>query len=389
VVVSSTEERVSLWRDARFWNIAFQAIALAVVVGLIGLFVNNMNINLQKAGLELSFGFLTSSASFSIGETVIPYSSSDSYFYAFLVGFLNTLRVIIAGFVLTTILGVFAGVASFSDNWLVQKVSLVYVEIIRNVPLLLQLIFWYFAVFLNLPRPADQLQLPGSVFMSKAGISIPWPAISTVFWLWLAGLVAIAIAALIVWKWRLKAMIEESASGKTQIGIIVGLAVLALIIILFGFNWEFPTSPGEGRVDGGLRLSLEYAALLTGLVVYTAAFIAEIVRGGIQAVSRGQWEAARSLGLQSSLVMRLVVLPQALRVIIPPLSSQYMNLAKNSSLALAIGYPDLYSVNQTIFNQTGRPVESFIMLMSTYLLISLTISLVMNQMNRAVQLQER
>ena len=171
--------------------------------------------------------------------------------------------------------------------------------------------------------------------------------------------------------------------------ILLGMAIAALVIFFFGFDWQFPFSPDEGRVEGGLKLSLEYAALLTGLVVYTAAFIAEIVRGGIQSVSRGQWEAARSLGLQSGLVMRLVVLPQALRVIIPPLSSQYMNLAKNSSLALAIGYPDLYSVNQTIFNQTGRPVEAFILLMGTYLFISLTISLIMNQVNQMVQLQER
>ncbi|MEB3232390.1 MAG: ABC transporter permease subunit [Leptolyngbyaceae bacterium] len=388
-MASDTTERIALLRDDRFWKIAFQVIVLAIVIGLISLFISNMNINLQRAGLELSFDFLTNSASFSIGETPIPYTSSDSYLYAFLVGILNTLRVIIAGFILTTLLGVFAGVASFSDNWLVQKISLVYVEIIRNIPLLLQLIFWYFAVFLNLPAPREQLQLPGSVFMSKAGISIPWPILSPAFWLWIGILIIGGVAALLVLKWRTKLMVEQSQSGQTQLMIVTGIAIATLIIVVFGFNWEFPTSPDEGLVSGGLNLSLEYASLLTGLVVYTAAFIAEIVRGGIQSVSRGQWEAARSLGLKSGLVMRLVVLPQALRVIIPPLSSQYMNLAKNSSLALAIGYPDLYSVNQTIFNQTGRPVEAFILLMCTYLFISLTISLVMNQFNRMVQIQER
>ena len=388
-MATDTEERIAIWRDERFWKIAFQAIVLAIVVGLLSLFIGNMNINLRRAGLELSFEFLGNTAGFSIGETPIEYSSSDSYIFAFWVGVLNTFRVILAGFLLTTLLGVFVGVASFSENWLVRKISLVYVEIIRNVPLLLQLIFWYFAVFLNLPRPRDQLQLPGSIFMSKAGITIPWPALSPSFWLWLLMLVVGVVAAGFVWKWRTKAIVEKSESGQTQSLILIGMAIAALIIILFGFNWEFPTSPGEGRVTGGLKLSLEYAAILSGLVIYTAAFIAEIVRGGIQSVSRGQWEAARSLGLQSGLVMRLVVLPQALRVIIPPLSSQYMNLAKNSSLALAIGYPDLYSVNQTIFNQTGRPVEAFILLMGTYLFISLTISVVMNQLNRAVQLQER
>lgn len=396
-MAADTTERIALWRDARFWKIAFQVIVFAIVFGLITLFIRNMNINLQKSGLELSFGFLQNSASFSIGETPIKYSSSDSYIYAFFVGVLNTMRVILVGFILTTLLGVFAGVASFSTNWLVRKISLVYVEIIRNIPLLLQLIFWYFAVFLNLPRPKEQLQLPGSVFMSKAGISIPWPAITSSFWLWLGLLVAGAIAAVGVWKWRTNEIVEKSESGQTQLMILLGLAIAALLIFFFGFNWEFPSLllDPAGAIDssrpptGGLKLSIEYAALLTGLVVYTAAFIAEIVRGGIQSVSRGQWEAARSLGLDAGLVMRLVVLPQALRVIIPPLSSQYMNLAKNSSLALAIGYPDLYSVNQTIFNQTGRPVEAFILLMATYLSISLTISVVMNLLNRSVQLQER
>ena len=395
---ADSTERIALLRDERFWKIAFQVIVLAIVIGLISLFIGNMNINLKKSGLELSFDFLQNSANFSIGETPIEYSSSNSYIYAFWVGVLNTLRVILAGFILTTLLGVFAGVASFSGNWLVRKISLVYVEIIRNIPLLLQLIFWYFAVFLNLPRTQEQLQLPGSVFMSKAGISIPWPDISLGFWLWFAVLVAGAIAAIVIWKWRTYAIVEKSESGQTQSLILAGLGIAALVIFFFGFNWQFPALPIDAATQeldptrspiGGLKLSLEYAALLTGLVVYTAAFIAEIVRGGIQSVSRGQWEAARSLGLPSGLVMRLVVLPQALRVIIPPLSSQYMNLAKNSSLALAIGYPDLYSVNQTIFNQTGRPVEAFILLMATYLTISLTISVVMNLLNRSVQLQER
>ena len=212
-MAADTTERIAIWRDARFWKIAFQVIVLVIVVGLLSLFIGNMNINLKKAGLELSFDFLKNSANFSIGETPIEYSSSNSYIYAFGVGVLNTLRVIIAGFILTTLLGVFAGVASFSGNWLVRKISLVYVEIIRNIPLLLQLIFWYFAVFLNLPRTQDQLQLPGSVFMSKAGISIPWPDLNSGFWLWCAVLIAGAIAAFIVWKWRTHVIVEKSESG--------------------------------------------------------------------------------------------------------------------------------------------------------------------------------
>ncbi|NET11061.1 MAG: ABC transporter permease subunit, partial [Symploca sp. SIO2B6] len=275
-MAADTTERIAIWRDARFWKISFQVIVLAIVVGLLALFIGNMNINLQKAGLELSFGFLQNSASFSIGETPIEYSSSDSYIYAFWVGVLNTLRVILAGFILTTLLGVFAGVASFSSNWLVQKISLVYVEIIRNIPLLLQLIFWYFAVFLNLPRPQEQLQLPGSVFMSKAGISIPWPDISPSFWLWFGVIVAGAIAAFMIWKWRTYVIVEKSESGQTQSMILGGLAIAALTIFLFGFNWVFPAlsvDQATGQLDvsrppvGGLKLSLEYAALLAGLVV--------------------------------------------------------------------------------------------------------------------------
>ncbi|MGK7891006.1 MAG: amino acid ABC transporter permease [Leptolyngbyaceae cyanobacterium] len=377
-------------RDDRVWKVLFQVIVLAIVLGILSLLLYNMNINLTRQGLGLSFSFLPQSANFNIGDAPIGYDKSNSFAYAFFVGILNTLRVVIAGFILTTVLGVFIGVASFSNNWLIQKVSLAYVEIIRNIPLLLQLIFWYFVIFLpNLPAADDPLQVLGSVFMSKRGVAIPWPDLSTAFWMWCLVLVVGAIAAWLVWQWRTKLMVEQSLSGNPQLVILTYMAIAALVIIFLGFDWQFPFINERDRVDGGLNLSVEYVALLIGLVVYTAAFIAEIVRGGIQAVQKGQWEAARSLGLKSGLVMRLVVLPQALRVIIPPLSSQYMNLAKNSSLATAIGFRDLYSVNRTILNQTGRAVEAFIMLMATYLLISLTISLIMNQVNRAVQLQER
>ncbi|MEM9213170.1 MAG: ABC transporter permease subunit [Cyanobacteria bacterium P01_F01_bin.150] len=397
-MTADTTERIAIWRDERFWKIVFQVIVLASVIGLIALLIHNMNVNLQKTNREFDFGFLRFSASFNIGETIIPYSPSDSFRYAFLVGLLNTVRVIIPGFILTTLLGVFVGVASFSDNWLVRKLSLVYVEVIRNIPLLLQLIFWYFAVFLNLPRVKDQLQLPLSVFMSKAGISIPWPELSQGFWGWCGVLFVGAIAAWLIWRWRTLVIVEKGQSGQPQLMILLGMAIASLAIFFFGFNWVFPSllidqvtqEPDTTRTAvGGLKLSLEYTTLLTGLVVYTAAFIAEIVRSGIQSVSKGQWEAAGSLGLKSGLVMQLVVLPQALRVIIPPLNSQYMNLAKNSSLALVIGYPDLYSVNSTIFNQTGKPVEVFTMIMFTYLAISLTISIVMNWINKAVELQTR
>lgn len=380
---------VPLWRDDRVWKIAFQVIVAAIVIGLISLFAVNLSRNLARQGMQFSFGFLTNSASFSVGETVIPYSPSDSYIRALLVGLVNTLRVIIVGFILTTVLGILAGVASFSDNWLLRKLSLVYVEIVRNTPLLLQLIFWYFPVLLSLPPPAEQLHVLELVYMSKTGVYIPWPTIAPAFWVWLMLFIGLAIGAWVLLQYRTRIMVESGASGKPQLTGLMVIAVIALGIVTIGFNWQVPRSPDPGQVVGGLRLSLEYTAILVGLVVYTGAFIAEIVRGGIESVSKGQWEASRSLGLSQRDVMMLVVFPQALRVIIPPLNSQYMNLAKNSSLALAIGYPDLFSVSSTALNQTGRPVEVFIILMSTYLLINLLISLVMNGLNRTVQFKER
>jgi len=380
---------VPLWRDDRFWKILIQLLVAAIVIGILGLFIHNLIVNLQRAGLEFTFSFLTNSSGFSIGETLIEYSPSDTYIRALLVGVLNTLRVVVVGIVLTTILGVIAGVATFSDNWLLRKISLLYVEIVRNVPLLLQLIFWYFPVFLSLPPPQEQLQVMGLLYMSKTGIYLPWPTMGGAFWLSLGAVIALAIAAWKILQRRTKAMVERAASGRPQLIALSGIGVIVAVLITLGFHWQIPQSPEAGQVEGGLRLSLEYSAILVGLVVYTGAFIAEIVRGGIQSVSKGQWEAARSLGLTPGQVMQLVVFPQAMRVIVPPLNSQYMNLAKNSSLALAIGYPDIFSVASTSLNQTGRPVEVFILLMAIYLLINLIISLVMNRLNQAVQFAER
>lgn len=381
--------QVPLLRDDRFWKIIFQIVIAALVIGLYGLLFYNLNLNLQKTGLQFSFNFLNNSAGFSIGETPIAYTPQDEYTRALGIGLLNTLRVILVGFVFTTFVGILVGVASFSENWLLRKLSFVYVEIVRNTPLLLQLLFWYFVVFLSLPRPREPLILPGPIYMSKAGLNIPWPAMTQGFWLWVGVLIGGAIGAWCIHQWRIRLMVESGESGQNQLLMLMGLSVFALAIFLFAFNWQGPQSPAPGRVEGGLRLSVEYATVFAGLVFYTGAFIAEIVRGGIQSVSKGQWEAARSLGLKPGPVMQLVVFPQALRVIIPPISSQYMNLAKNSSLALSIGYPDLFSVSSTTLNQTGRPLEVFIIIMSTYLVINLIISLIMNRVNDLVQVKER
>ena len=313
---------VPWWRDNRKLGWLIQLVAGLFLLLAIALLLGNLERNLARAGLRLTLGWLNQPAGFDIAETLLPYRASDSYGRALLAGFVNTLRVVLSGLVLATALGVAVGAASFSGNPLLRGVTRVYVELVRNIPLLLQLVFWYFAVFLNLPSADQALQFPG-LQLAKSGI------------------------------------------------------------YLFGADLV------NGELVGGLRLSLELAALLTGLVIYSAAFIAEVVRGGIASVPLGQWEAAKSLGLKPLQILRLVVLPQALRVIVPGLNSQYISLAKNSSLAVAIGYPDLYAVAETTLNQTGRGIEVFLLLLLIYLMLDLVISVVMNAIDRLVRLQER
>ncbi|PSN15507.1 amino acid ABC transporter permease [filamentous cyanobacterium CCT1] len=379
----------AMLRDERFWKIAFQVITLVVVFLLLSFFLGNLNRNLSQMGRAFGFSFLRNPAGFSIGESLIQYRPNDPYWRALMVGLGNTLTLVAAGIALTTLLGTVAGVASFSKNWLVHKISRVYVGLVRNIPLLLQLFFWYFAIFGALPNPANQIGVLGLAFLNNRGVYVPWASSAVLAVLGIAATIGAAIAAFYLWQWRTKIRIETGVGGQKQS---IALAVLALVwlaIIVFGMNWTVPEGVEGGGVTGGLRLSREYVAALTALVFYTSAFVAEIVRAGIQSVSKGQWEAARSLGLHAGIVMRLVVFPQALRVIIPPMNSEYMNLTKNTSLAFAIAFPEMYSVATTTYNQTGRPVEVFVVLMATYLILCLLITLVMNQFNRAVQFKER
>ncbi|MBC6452756.1 MAG: ABC transporter permease subunit [Hormoscilla sp. SP5CHS1] len=383
------DDKIPLWRDDRFWRIALQVIAVLVFILVAGVLLSNLNRNMQQLGIKFGFGFLGNAASFDISESLIAYSSSDSYSRVLLAGLVNSLRVILLAIALTTGLGIAAGMASFSENWLLRKLSRVYVEVVRNTPLLLQLFFWYFAVFFSLPQLSEKIVWPGPIFLSKRGIYIPWPGNSIAAWMWLLVLVVGAIGAVLLWRLRTKIMVEQAASGQQELIVLTAMGMAGIIIIIFGLGWQRPEVTETGAIAGGLRLTIEYAAVLAGLIVHTGAFIAEIVRGGIQSVPKGQWEAARSLGLKSGLGMRLVVFPQALRVIVPSLNSQYINLAKNTSLALAIGYPDLYSVVNTTFNQTGRPIEVILLFMITYLILDLIISFSMNLLNKAVQLKER
>ncbi len=310
------------WRDSRKLGWLVQAAVGLGLLVVVALLLSNLEQNLTRAGLRLTLGWLNQPAGFDIAETLLPYKASDSYGRALAAGLVNTLRVVGIGLVLSTALGVVAGAASFSTNPLLRGLSRTYVEVVRNIPLLLQLVFWYFAVFLTLPPANQAVQLPG-LQLAKSGVYL--------------------LGARLV----------------------------------------------NGELVGGWRLSLELAALLTGLVIYSAAFIAEVVRGGIASVPRGQWEAAESLGLKPLATLRLVVLPQALRVIVPGLNSQYISLAKNSSLAVAIGYQDLYAVAETTLNQTGRGIEVFLLLMVVYLGLDLCISLLMNGVERLVHLKDR
>jgi general L-amino acid transport system permease protein len=333
-------------------------------------------------------------ASFGIGESFLPYQPSDPYRHALLVGLVNTLVVSALGIVLTTIVGVLVGVARLSSNWLINKFAAAYVGVIRNTPLLLQLMFWYFGVIIQLPSVRQSIELPGPIFLTQRGLYLVWAEGTATLPAWRMYLLLAFISIFVIW-FVLRAMQKRAALPLSPWWNLSYLFIpIAIIWMGAALQPEPPLRPDIPELSGlnfrgGLRLTPEFAALLFGLVTYTAAFIAEIVRAGIQAVAKGQAEAARSLGLTTSQTLRLIVFPQALRIMVPPVTSQYLNLAKNSSLAIGIGYPDLFSVAGIIFNQTGAVLEIVTIMMLSYLSISLFISLLMNIYNRRIQLVER
>lgn len=385
---------IKVLRDDRFWKIAGQAIALISVIVVIAILWDNLTANYVQLGINFGFDFLNSQASFDIGEKVIDYNPENSYRQAYLVGLVNSLRVMGIGLIIATIAGLMVGIARLSDNWLLRTLAGLYVEIIRNTPLLLQLFFWYFAVFISLPKLEENQQMSGPVYLTNRGIAVPWPEALPGFETWLILLTVGVLAAALLWQWRTRVTIEQAKPGRQLFWALSAIAlsiILALIITRnLPFRLDVPRLTPDLQLEGGLKLTPEFAALVTGLSLYTGSYIAEIVRAGIQSVPKGQSEAAKSLGLKSGTMMRLVILPQALRVIIPPLTSQYLNLAKNSSLAVAIAYPDVYFVVASpTLNQTGRAIETMLIIMVTYLTISLIISLFMNWYNQTVQLKER
>jgi general L-amino acid transport system permease protein len=382
------------WRDIRFLKILAQMIFVIVLVLAAGYLYLNVTTNLARQGLVVGYGFIKNPASFGIGESYIPYEPSNTYGRALLVGLVNTLVVSALGIVLTTIVGVSAGVARLSSNWLINKFAAAYVGVIRNTPLLLQLMFWYFGVIIQLPAVQQAFELPGPIFLSQRGIYMIWAEGTATFPAWRVYIILALLSIFMIW-FALQSMQKRASIPLSPWWSLAYLFVPALLIwigaLVQPVSPLMPTIPELTGLNfrGGVRLTPEFAALLFGLVIYTGAFIAEIVRAGIQAVSRGQVEAARSLGLTTSQTIRLVVFPQALRIIVPPVTSQYLNLAKNSSLAIAIGFPDLFSVAGTVFNQTGAAIEIITIMMLSYLSISLFTSLLMNIYNKRIQLVER
>jgi general L-amino acid transport system permease protein len=384
--------RVAFYNNPKVRGIFYQLALLALALWLGYEFVLNAKANLDAQRITSGFGFLDQTAGFSVNQSLIAYNESDSYGRVFVVGLLNTLLVAGIGIVLATILGFVVGIARLSPNWLVARLAGGYVELIRNLPLLFQLLFWYLAVLGALPGPRQSISLFGEVFLNNRGIIVPAPTAGEG-----AGLVAAAFTvgvaaavALRSWARRRQARTgEQLPVGLIGCAAVVGLPLLVLVATGFPIGFQKPELRGFNFV-GGVRLIPEFVALLVALTTYTAAFIAEVVRAGLLAVPRGQTEAASALGLRRGATLRLVVVPQALRVIVPPLTNQYLNLTKNSSLAVAVGYPDLFAVFAgTTLNQTGQAIEIIAITMAVYLSISLVTSALMNWYNVRIRLTER
>ncbi|WP_171006424.1 amino acid ABC transporter permease [Pseudomonas sp. 2FG] len=384
--------RGSVWTDPKIRAWLFQIIAVIAVVAFGWYLFNNTQQNLAARGIISGFSFLNSSAGFGIAQHLIDYNESDSYGRVFVIGLLNTLLVSVIGIVFATIIGFILGVARLSPNWLISKLATVYIETFRNIPPLLQIFFWYFAVMLAMPGPRQSMELGGTFFLNNRGLYLPAPIATEAFVPFLLALLLTLVGIVLLVRWG-RARFE--VTGKpfplllSSLALLVAIPGIAILLAGNPLSWSLPELTGF-NFRGGWVLIPELIALVLALTIYTAAFIAENVRSGIQAVSHGQTEAARSLGLKPGITLRKVIIPQALRVIIPPLTSQYLNLAKNSSLAAGIGYPDMVSLFAgTVLNQTGQAIEAIAITMSVYLAISLSISMLMNWYNKRMALVER
>ena len=378
------------WADERIRGIVWQILVVGVIGSIFWWLWSNTAHNLEVRRIATGFGFLNREAGLPIAEHLIPSDPTDTYLRALTVGVLNTLKVAVVGIVLATILGTAIGIARLSKNFLVSKIAAFYVEVIRDLPLLLQLLFWY-TIMQGLPGPRQAFHPAEGVFLSNRGFRIPaleWEGAHT------AAVIAFVAGIVLTWLYGRSARAKQMADGQPRrvwpagIALMVGLPVAVWLALGAPWTIDWPALRGF-NFRGGANVSPEFAALLIGLVTYTAGFIAEVVRAGILSVNSGQWEAAQALGLRHGSVLRLIVLPQALRVIIPPMTSMYLNLTKNSSLAVAIGYQDIVSIANTTLNQTGQAIEGIAIIMVVYLTISLSISLFMNWYNARIALVER
>ncbi len=388
----SAPPKPSIWNDPFYRSLFFQFSAFVVVVLLGKYLFDNTTENMARQGIASGFGFMGSVSGFDVTSSLVEYNASSTYGQAFLVGLLNTLLVSAVSIFLATMIGFVIGIARLSSNWLIAKMATVYIEVLRNIPLLLQIFFWYFAVLRPLPSPRQSLDMFDIAFINNRGLYLPSPVFGDLaIWVLIALVVAI-VAIVFLTRWAKRKQDETGETFPlflTSVGLLIGLPLLALVVTGFPVHWEMPVLQGF-NFRGGLTLIPEFVALTLALSTYTAAFIAEVVRAGIQAVPKGQTEAANALGLRSGVILRQVIIPQAMRVIIPPLTNQYLNLTKNSSLAAAIAYPDLVLIFAgTVLMQTGQAVEIIFITMAVYLLISLSIALFMNWYNKRMMLVER
>jgi general L-amino acid transport system permease protein len=383
--------KVSVWNDPKVRAIFFQALLVLVLLLCAYEIVSNTIANLQRLNKDFGYDFLKRTAGFDIIQTLVPYSSTSNFGTALYVGFLNTVLVSVLSIIAATIIGFVVGLMRLSKNWLASRIATVYIEVFRNVPLLLWIFVFYSAIRQPLPDVRNAFSLFGSFFLSKKGLMMPKPIFGDGTWIGLSGLVVAIVAAFLIARWS-KA--RQAATGQpfpvflTSLGLIIGLPLVGFAIAGFPLTWEFPALTGF-NFTGGLGVLPEFIALFLALSVYTATYIAEAVRAGVLSVSHGQTEAAHALGIGNGSTLRLVVVPQAMRVVIPPLASTYLSLTKNSSLAVAIGYPDLVATGGTVLNQTGKAIEIVSLWMVVYLSLSLLTSLLMNWFNNRMKLVER
>ncbi|GAK71068.1 general L-amino acid ABC transporter permease protein AapQ [Agrobacterium rubi TR3 = NBRC 13261] len=388
---SSSKSATSIINDPRMRGIFYQVVTLIILVFFVWMITSNTIHNLQRSNISSGFGFLNGRAGFDIGQTLIEYNNDQTFGRAFVVGLLNTLQVAILGIITASIIGFIVGIARLSKNWLVSKLAQAYVEIFRNVPPLLVIFFWYKGVITILPQARDSLEMPLGTFLNNRGFFYPRQVWGEGSWMIPVAFLVGIIITYFVYRWAKARQMRTGQPFRTGIvgtAIIIGLPLVTFLALGSPITFDFPIA-GRFNLTGGAVVAPEFLSLYLALSFYTASFIAEIVRGGIKAVAKGQTEAASALGMRGNNITRLIVVPQAMRIIIPPLTSQYLNLTKNSSLAVAVGFSDLVAVGGTILNQTGQAVEVVAIWLAVYLTLSLTTALIMNWFNAKMALVER